>query len=260
MPQACCSAPLLWSQDAKFHPGPTRTGSHLPKTFPFEIEEYLVTGIKASTYHPWPPLITYSSPTMTAKWWFFSFHHSQLFISTHSTLTCLPTSAWTHGFYSLGGNLSTSFLTLLLKFSSVQSLCCVRLFATPWAAARQASLSITNSWSLLKLKSIESVMPSNPSHPLWSPSPPTVNLSQHQGLFKWVSSSHLVAKVLEFRLPHPMNIQDWFSSGWIGWISLQSKRLSRVFSNTTVQKHQFFSAQLSFQSNCHIHIWPLEKP
>ena len=58
----------------------------------------------------------------------------------------------------------------------------------------------------------------------------------------------------------PMNIQDWFPLGWTGWISLQSKGLSRVFSNTTVQKHQFFGAQLSLQSNSHIHTWPLEKP
>ena len=58
----------------------------------------------------------------------------------------------------------------------------------------------------------------------------------------------------------PMNIQDWFPLGWTGWISLQSKGLSRVFSNTTVQKHQFFSTQLSLWSNSHIHIWLLEKP
>ena len=58
----------------------------------------------------------------------------------------------------------------------------------------------------------------------------------------------------------PMNTQDWYPLGWTGWISLQSKGLSRVFSNTTVQKHQFFSTQLSSQSNSHIHTWPLEKP
>ena len=57
-----------------------------------------------------------------------------------------------------------------------------------------------------------------------------------------------------------VNIQDWFPLGWTGWISLQSKGLSRVFPNTTVQKHQFFGAQLSLQSNSHIHTWPLEKP
>ena len=58
----------------------------------------------------------------------------------------------------------------------------------------------------------------------------------------------------------PMNTQDWSPLGWTSWISLQSKGLSRVFSNTTVQKHQFFGAQLSSLSNSHIHTWPLEKP
>ena len=83
-----------------------------------------------------------------------------------------------------------------------------------------------------------------PSHPLSPPSPPAFNLSQHQGLFPWVSSSHQVAKILGLSLSAPVlsrNIQDWFPLGWTGWISLQSKGLSRVFSNTTVQKHQFFS-------------------
>ena len=58
----------------------------------------------------------------------------------------------------------------------------------------------------------------------------------------------------------PMNIQDWFSLGWIGWISLQSKGFSRVFFNTTVQKHQFFGTHLSLNSNSHIHTWPLKNP
>ena len=89
-----------------------------------------------------------------------------------------------------------------VQFSSVQSLSHVQLFATPWIAARQASLSITNSWSLPKLMSIELVMPSSQSHPLLSPSPPAPNPSQHQGLFQWVNSSHEVAKVLEFQLQH----------------------------------------------------------
>ena len=87
-----------------------------------------------------------------------------------------------------------------------------------------------------------------PSHPLLSPSPSVFNLSHHQGLFKWVSSSYQVAKVLEFQLQLmneylelTMNIQDWFPLGLTGLISLQSKGLSRVFSSTTVQKHQFFS-------------------
>ena len=101
-----------------------------------------------------------------------------------------------------------------------------------------------------------------PSHPLSSPSVPAHNLSQHQGLFKWVSSLHHVAKVLEFQSTSvlPMYTQDLSPLGWTGWNSLQSKGLSRVFSNTAVQKHQFFSAQPSSQSNSHIHTWPQEKP
>ena len=81
-----------------------------------------------------------------------------------------------------------------------------------------------------------------PSHPLPSPSPPALKLSQHQGLFKWVSSLHQVANigVLASKSVLPMNTQDWYPLGWTGWISLQSEGLSRVFSNTTVQKHQFF--------------------
>ena len=87
-----------------------------------------------------------------------------------------------------------------------------------------------------------------PSHPLLSPSPPAFSLSQHQGLFKWVSSLHQMGKsvgVSTLTSILPMNIQDWFPLGWTRWISLQSKALSRVFSNKIVQKHQFFSAQLS---------------
>ena len=102
-----------------------------------------------------------------------------------------------------------------------------------------------------------------PLHPLSSPSPPVPNPSQHPGLFQWVSSLHEVAKVLEFQLQHQsfsINTQDWSPLGWTGWSSLQSKGLSRVFPNTIVRKHQFFGAQLSSQSNSHIHTWPLEKP
>ena len=86
-----------------------------------------------------------------------------------------------------------------------------------------------------------------PSHPLSSPFPLTFNLFQHQGLFQWVSSSHQVAKELSASASvFPMNTQDWFPLGWTGLISLQFKGLARVFSNTTVQKHQFFAAQLSY--------------
>ena len=92
---------------------------------------------------------------------------------------------------------SLGILVSLAKyFSSVQSMSCVQLFATPWTEACQASLPITNSQILLKLLSIQS------SHPLSSPSLSAFNLSQHQGLFQWASSSHQVAKVLEFQLQH----------------------------------------------------------
>ena len=131
------------------------------------------------------------------------------------------------------------------SFSSISH---VWIFSTPWTAACQASLSINNSRSLLKLMSIELVMPSNQSHPLSFPSPPTFNLSQHQGLFQGVSSSHQVARVMKFPALAsvlPMNIQGWFPLGLTGLISLLSKGPSRVFSNTTVRKHQFLGAQLS---------------
>ena len=101
-----------------------------------------------------------------------------------------------------------------------------------------------------------------PSHPLSFPSP-APNPSQHQDLFQWVNSSHEVAKVLEFQLQHPSfqwTPRTGSPLGWTGWISLQSKGLSRVFSSPIVQKHQFFGTQLSSQSNSHIHTWPLEKP
>ena len=89
------------------------------------------------------------------------------------------------------------------QFSSVQSLSRVWLFATPWIAARQASLSITNSWSPLKPIHVHRVHDAiQPSHPLSSPSPPAPNPSQHRGLFQWVNSMHEVAKVLEFQLQH----------------------------------------------------------
>ena len=98
-----------------------------------------------------------------------------------------------------------------------------------------------------------------PSHPLLSPSLPAFNLSQHQGLLQWVSSSHQVASIGVSALTSvlPLNIQDWFPLGLIDLISLHSKGLSRVFSNTTVQKHQFFSIKLCSWSNSHIHTWLL---
>ena len=102
-----------------------------------------------------------------------------------------------------------------------------------------------------------------PSHPLASPSPPAFNFSQHQGSFQMsqlFTSGGQSIGVSASTSVLPMNTQDWSPLGWTCWISLQSKGLSWVFSNTTVQKHQFFGAQLSSQSNSHIHTWLLEKP
>ena len=95
-----------------------------------------------------------------------------------------------------------------------------------------------------------------PSHPLLSPSPPAFNLSQHQGLFRWQSSSHQVAKVLGVSASQsvlPMNIQDWFPLGWTGWISLLFKGLSRVFSSTTVEN------TLKRTSKIILHMYCIEK-
>ena len=103
-----------------------------------------------------------------------------------------------------------------------------------------------------------------PSRPLSSPSLPAYYLFQHQGIFWCVGSSRQVAKVLELQFGSfsflPINIQGWFPLGLTGWIPLLSKRLLRVFSITTVQKHQFFGAQPSLCSNFHIHTWLLEEP
>ena len=142
----------------------------------------------------------------------------------------------------------------------VQSLNRVWLFATPWTAAHQASLSFTISWGLLKLMSTESVILSN--HlilycPLLLPSIfPSIRVSLSQ--FFTSGGQSIGASVSPSVLP--MNIQSWFPLGLTGLISLLSKGLSRVFSSTTVQKHQFFSTQPFLWSNSHICTWLLEKP
>ena len=155
-----------------------------------------------------------------------------------------------------------TFPTKVDLVSSVQLLSHVRLFATPWTAAHQDSLSITNTQSSPKLMSIESVTPSN-----------HLILCCPLLLLPWIFPSIRVfssESALHIRWPKywsfsfnisPSNEHPGLISSRMDcWISLQSKGLSRVFSNTTVQKHQFFSTQLSSQSNSHIHTWPLEKP
>ena len=101
-----------------------------------------------------------------------------------------------------------------------------------------------------------------PSHPLSSPSPPAFNLSQHQSFLmsQFLASGGQSIGVSASASVLPMNIQDWFPLRLTDWISLQSKGLSRVFSNNTIQKNQFFGALPSLWSNSHIHTWLLEKP
>ena len=133
-------------------------------------------------------------------------------------------------------------ITMSFSFSSVQLLSRVWLFATPRTAARQASLSITNSWSLLK----NSCLSSRSWHPTISSSvvpfscpqlfPPSASFPMSQ----FFASGGQSVGVTTLASVLPLNIQDWFTLGWTCWISLQSKGLSRVFSNTAVQKHQFF--------------------
>ena len=148
------------------------------------------------------------------------------------------------------------------QFSSVQSLSHVQLFATPWTAALQASLSITNSRSLLKLMSIESVMPSNHlifCRPLLLPPSifPNIKIFSNESVLcvRWskywsfsfsISPSNEYSGLISFRMD------------WLDLVAVQGTLKSLLQHHSS--KHQFFGAQLSSQSNSHIHTWPLEKP
>ena len=149
----------------------------------------------------------------------------------------------------------------LLQFSSVQfisvtqscpTLCDPMNCSTPGLPVHHQLLEFTQTHIHRVGDAIQ------PSHPLLSPSPPAPNPSQHESfpmsqLFAWGDQSTGVSASVSFL---PKHTQDW-SLEWTGWISLHSKGLSRIFSNTTVQKHQFVSTQLSSQSNSHIHTWLL---
>ena len=155
--------------------------------------------------------------------------------------------------------MNTNSITLI---RSDQSLSRVQILATPWIAARQASLSITNSQSSPKLMCIKLVMPS--SHLilccpllLLPPIPPSIRVFSNESTLgmRWpkywsfsfsINPSREIPGLISFRMD------------WLDLLAVQG--LSRVFSNTTVPKHQFFGAQPSSQSNSHIHTWPLEKP
>ena len=160
---------------------------------------------------------------------------------------------------------ATLWIVVRLSMDGPQSLSHVRLFATLWIAARlsmdrppcpsptprvHSNSYPSSQWCHPAISSCRPLLLLLPIHPSIRSFP----ISQ---LFAWGGQSIGVsasASVL------PMNTQDWSPLGWTGWTSLQSKGLSRVLSNTADQKHQFFSAQLSSQSNSHIHTWPQEKP
>ena len=150
---------------------------------------------------------------------------------------------------------------LIFQFSSVQLLSRVQLFATPWIAAHQASLSITNSQSSHKLMSIESMIPFSCLifyRPLLllPPIPPSIWVFSNEPTLAWGGQIIGVSALASFL---PMN-QGLISFRMDRLDLLAVQGISRVFSNTTVQKHQFFSSQPSSQSNSHIHTWPQEKP
>ena len=146
-------------------------------------------------------------------------------------------------------------MTRSMKISSVQSLSRVWLFVTPWTAVSHASLFITNSRGLLKLMSIELVIPSNHlilCHPFLLPPSifPIIRIFSKESVHhirwpKYWSFSFTISPSNEY--------SGLISLGWNGWISLLSKGLSWVFFNTTVQKHRFFNTQFSLYSNSHIH-------
>ena len=149
-----------------------------------------------------------------------------------------------------------------MGISSVQSLSRVWLFVTPelqharppcWSPTPglHSNSRPSSQWSHPTISSSVVPFSSCPQSHLASESFP---MSQ---LFPWGGQITGISALASF---FPKNIQDWSPSEWTGWISLQSKGLSRVFSNTTVQKHQFFGTQLSSQSNSPIRTWSLEKP
>ena len=147
-------------------------------------------------------------------------------------------------------------------YISFQSLSCIRLFATPWIAAHQASLSIpgpglhsdshpSSQWCHPAISS--SVVPFSSCPPI----PPSIRVFANESTLRMRWPKYWS---FSFSISPSKEIPGLISFRWTGWISLQSKGLSRVFSNTTVQKHQSFSAQLSLWSNSHIHTWLQEKP
>ena len=172
------------------------------------------------------------------------------------------TSLWIRITYLIEKN-QPSYRTLLIRdqirsvTQSCPTLCDPMNRSTPGLPVRHQLLEFTQTHVHRVSDAIQ------PSHPLSSPSPPAPQSLPASGsfplsqLFAWGGQSTGVSALASFL---PKKSQSWSPSEWTGWMFLQSKGLTRVFSNTTVQNHQFFGAQPSSQSNSHIHTWPQEKP
>ena len=184
------------------------------------------------------------APCIMHQTWTGDLFHIWYFTCFNAILPYHPTLTLSHRVQKTLRYICVSFAVLHtgLSFSSVQSLSRVQLFVTPWTAALQASRSITNSRSLPKLMSIELVMSFNHLISVIPFCSRFQSGSFQMNQFFTSGGQSIGASASPSVLP--MNIQDWSPLGWTGWISLQSKVLSRDFSNTTVQRNQFFGAQL----------------
>ena len=176
-------------------------------------------------------------------------------IGVHVSLSDLVSSVFFHSPFTFIKRLFSSSLLSTLQFSSVAQSCLTLCYpmnrSMPGLPVHHQLPEFTQTHILLVGDAIQ------PPHPLLSLSPLAFNLSLHQGLFQWVSSCGQSIGVSDSASVLPMNIQDWFPLGLIVLI-LQTKGLSRVFSSTRVQTHQFFGAQLSLESNSHVYTWLLK--
>ena len=219
--------------------------------FAFLYLMFFTYGILKITLYQWTKILLLFTATQYSTVWMYN-------------NLCKQSCGWKANVFLNGVSMSDSVIWLYqfssVQFSSVQSLSRVRIFATPWIAARQASLSITNSQSSLRLTSIESVMPSSHlilGRPLLllPPITPSIRVFSNESTLcmRWPKYWSFSFSIIPSK-----ESQDWSPSEWTCWISLQFKGLSRVFSNTKVQTHQLFGTQPFSQSNSHIHTWLLE--
>ena len=198
------------------------------------------------------------SPNLLILQWCSSHHPMMPFLSRRKPYWCSSLTSINQGSVSLAQQSATGLKENCCSVTKLcQTLCNCMDCSIPGFSVLHYLLEFTQ----IHIHWVSDTI--QPSHPLSPPSPPALTLSQHQGLFQWVSALPQVAKGLELQLQHqsfPVNMQGWFPLELTGLISLQSKGLSRVISSTTVQRHQFFSAQPSLWSNSHTCTWLLGKP